>query len=209
MKPTPHCNWQFLRFSVKTFSLSVLAGGPEKFFRLGPNPLSAPLKWIIDRCLLVNGVNVGVLKQYISKRDVVTGLCVVKMYHMPCVCKFIVSQFSVFCFLLQTVREHQEIWDLMCACTDTRCNHGFSCDMQVLQWEYQGTVQILVHSPFLIMWIVFNFLIHMLLSLWKLLAALCCTVILTCIALVSQTRNLFILVEHKLEMNVEYNKVFM
>jgi len=48
----------------------------------------------------------------------------------------------------------------------------------------------------------------MLLSLWKLLAALCCTIILTRIAPVSQARNLFILVEHKLEMTAEYSKVF-
>lgn len=56
--------------------------------------------------------------------------------------------------------------------------------------------------------IVFNFLIRMFLSFWKLLTAVCCIVILTWIASVSQARNLFILVEHKLEMNVEYNKRF-
>ena len=45
------------------------------------------------------------------------------------------------------------------------------------------------------------------LSLWKILAAVCCIVILTKSAPVSQVRNLFILVEHKIEMNLECYKV--
>jgi hypothetical protein len=48
----------------------------------------------------------------------------------------------------------------------------------------------------------------MLLSLLKLLSAVYCIVIPTRIAPVSQARSLFILVERKLEMNVEYNKLF-